>query len=140
MQIAVLGEAVDLTYKYEHLGSDPAALARLLSSKPPPFIAKLKVRSGFEPARAMLGHWRARAAPAMGHTGYVSPVFLQAAKKPATHIYNLICILHMSLLPPLPQAAKKPAIVVGPGVLRRPDREAVVRQVHALAEAAGKEA
>jgi NADH dehydrogenase (ubiquinone) Fe-S protein 1 len=39
LQIALLGEAVDLTYRYEHLGSDPAALASLSTS---PFVEKLK--------------------------------------------------------------------------------------------------
>ncbi|KAL6761957.1 NADH:ubiquinone oxidoreductase 76 kDa subunit [Haematococcus lacustris] len=72
-QIGLLGEAVDLTYKYEHLGSDPAALAKLSSN---PFFAMLK-------------------------------------------------------------AAKNPAVVVGPGVLRRPDREAVMQAVHKLVEQAG---
>lgn len=64
-QVALLGEAVDLTYKYEHLGSDPAALGRLLSGGSP-FLEKLK-------------------------------------------------------------AAKNPAVVVGPGVLRRADRDAVMK-------------
>lgn len=72
-QIAVLGEPVDLTYKYEHLGSDPAALTKLLSS---PYADKLK-------------------------------------------------------------AAKNPAVVVGPGVLKRADREAVLKAVHQLVEKAG---
>lgn len=74
MQVALLGEAVDLTYKYEHLGSDPLALNALANS---PFMAKLK-------------------------------------------------------------AAKNPAIVVGPGVLKRPDREAVLKAVHELVENAGE--
>ncbi len=72
-QIALLGEAVDLTYKYEHLGSDPAALVSLAAS---PFFAKLK-------------------------------------------------------------AAKAPAVVVGPGVLRRADRDAVLKAVHELVDKAG---
>lgn len=43
VQVALLGEAADLTYAYEHLGSDPAALAKLAAS---PFVAKLKVSVG----------------------------------------------------------------------------------------------
>mmetsp|Transcript_4721 Transcript_4721/g.8177 ORF Transcript_4721/g.8177 Transcript_4721/m.8177 type:complete len:741 (-) Transcript_4721:363-2585(-) len=72
-QVAMVGEAVDLTYTYEHLGSDPAAIAKLAAS---PFMAKLK-------------------------------------------------------------AAKNPAVIVGPGVLRRADRDAVMQAVHILVEQAG---
>lgn len=39
LQIALLGEPVDLTYRYDHLGSDPSALASLSNS---PFMEKLK--------------------------------------------------------------------------------------------------
>lgn len=73
-QVAMLGEAVDLTYKYEHLGSDPAALAKLVAGSP--YLEKLK-------------------------------------------------------------GAKHPAVVVGPGVLRREDREAVMKSVHELVVKAG---
>eukprot|EP00197_Chlamydomonas_leiostraca_P003985 CAMPEP_0202868792 /NCGR_PEP_ID=MMETSP1391-20130828/11072_1 /ASSEMBLY_ACC=CAM_ASM_000867 /TAXON_ID=1034604 /ORGANISM="Chlamydomonas leiostraca, Strain SAG 11-49" /LENGTH=724 /DNA_ID=CAMNT_0049549001 /DNA_START=109 /DNA_END=2284 /DNA_ORIENTATION=+ len=74
-QLAVLGEAADLTYKYDHLGSDPAALSRLVSGGSP-FLDKLK-------------------------------------------------------------AAKAPAVVVGPGVLRRADRDAVMKTIHDLVVKAG---
>ncbi len=72
-QIALLGEPVDLTYKYEYLGPDPAALAQLLKG---PFLEKFK-------------------------------------------------------------AAKNPAVVVGPGVLKRADREIVMKTIHQLVEKAG---
>lgn len=74
-QVAVLGEAVDLTYKYEHVGSDPAALAQLVSGNSA-FLEKLK-------------------------------------------------------------SAKAPAVVVGPGVLRREDRDAVMKSIHELVVKAG---
>jgi hypothetical protein len=72
----MVGEAVDLTYKYEHLGSDPAALAGLLAAGSP-VMERLK-------------------------------------------------------------AAKAPAVVVGPGVLRRADRDVLMRSVHQLVEKAGE--
>lgn len=74
LQFALLGEAVDLTYKYDHLGSDPAALAGLIGS---PFMDKLK-------------------------------------------------------------GAKNPAVIVGPGVLGRPDRDALLKHIHTLVEKAGQ--
>jgi NADH dehydrogenase (ubiquinone) Fe-S protein 1 len=73
--VAVISEAADLTYPYEHLGSDASALAALAKGSHP-FLATLK-------------------------------------------------------------AAKKPVVAVGPGVLNRPDREALVKAVHELVEAAG---
>jgi hypothetical protein len=72
----MVGEAVDLTYKYEHVGSDPAALAGLLA-----------------PGSAVLERLK---------------------------------------------GAKAPAVVVGPGVLRRADRDALMRSVHQLVEKAGE--
>jgi hypothetical protein len=72
--VLLVGEPVDLTYKYEHLGSDPAALAGLLANAG--LLERLK-------------------------------------------------------------AAKSPAVVVGPGVLRRPDRDALLKSVHALVAKAG---
>ena len=36
------------------------------------------------------------------------------------------------------KAAKKPVVIVGPGVLKRPDRDAVLKSVHALVEKAGE--
>ncbi|KAG1673008.1 hypothetical protein FOA52_005938 [Chlamydomonas sp. UWO 241] len=74
-QVALLGAPVDLTYGYEHLGSDPADLTKLASGSSP-FFAKLK-------------------------------------------------------------AAKRPLVIVGPGVLKRADREALLKSVHTLVEAAG---
>ncbi len=73
--IGLVGEPVDLTYKYEHVGSDPAALAALAGGQHP---------------------------------------WLERLKK-----------------------AARPAVVVGPGVLRRADREAVMRAVHDLCAKAG---
>lgn len=72
--VALVGAPVDLTYPYEHLGSDPAALAKLVSGGG--FFDKLK-------------------------------------------------------------AAKRPVVIVGPGVLRRGDRDAVLSSVHQLVEKAG---
>ena len=74
-QIALLGAAVDLTYPYEHLGSDPAALGKLVAGGG--FFDKLK-------------------------------------------------------------GAKKPVVIVGPGVLKRSDRDAVLKSVHELVEKAGE--
>ncbi|EFJ45606.1 NADH:ubiquinone oxidoreductase 76 kDa subunit [Volvox carteri f. nagariensis] len=74
-QVGLLGAPVDLTYKYEHVGSDPAALAALAAGQHP---------------------------------------FLERLKK-----------------------AVRPAVIVGPGVLRRPDREAVMKAVHDLCSKAG---
>lgn len=71
VQVAVLGAPTDLTYGYEHLGSDVADLSKLASGGP--FVEKLK-------------------------------------------------------------AAKKPLVIVGPGVLRRKDRDAVLSAVHGLVE------
>ena len=76
-QVALVGAAVDLTYPYTHLGSDPASLEKLLSAGGG-FFDKLK-------------------------------------------------------------AAKKPVVIVGPGVLRRPDRDSVLQSVHSLVEKAGEE-
>uniref|UniRef100_A0A7S2QTI8 NADH dehydrogenase subunit 11 n=1 Tax=Chlamydomonas chlamydogama TaxID=225041 RepID=A0A7S2QTI8_9CHLO len=73
-QVGLLGTPVDLTYKYEHLGSDPAALAKLAQGGG--FFDKLK-------------------------------------------------------------SAKRPVVIVGPGVLKRADRDAVLRSVHELVEKAG---
>lgn len=70
----MVGEVVDLTYKYEHLGSDAGALAKLLAGGPA--LEKLK-------------------------------------------------------------AAKNPVVIVGPGVLRRPDHDAVMKLVNDLVEKAG---
>jgi hypothetical protein len=75
LQIASIGEDTDLTYKYEHLGTDPAALSNLLA-KGSPFLEKLK-------------------------------------------------------------SANAPAVVVGPGVLRREDRDAVMKAVHDVVDKAG---
>lgn len=75
-QVGLLGTPVDLTYKYEHVGSDPAALAALAAGQHP---------------------------------------FLERLKK-----------------------AARPAVVVGPGVLRRADREAVMKAVHDLCNKAGE--
>ncbi|KAF5841979.1 NADH:ubiquinone oxidoreductase 76 kDa subunit [Dunaliella salina] len=74
-EIASIGPNIDLTYKYQHLGSEPAALSQLLASEHP-FLEKLK-------------------------------------------------------------SASAPAIVIGPGVLRREDRDAVMRAVHELVDKAG---
>lgn len=74
VEIGLVGEPVDLTYPYEYLGSDTAAITKLL--KGGAFLDKMK-------------------------------------------------------------AAKRPAIIVGPGVLRRSDREAVVKLIHELATKAG---
>ncbi|KXZ47011.1 hypothetical protein GPECTOR_39g505 [Gonium pectorale] len=74
-QVGLLGAPVDLTYKYEHVGSDPAALAALAAGSHP---------------------------------------FLERLKK-----------------------AARPAVIVGPGVLRRADREAVLKAVHDLCGKAG---
>lgn len=74
-QIALLGAAVDLTYPYEHLGSEPAALSKLAAGGG--FFDKLK-------------------------------------------------------------GAKKPVVIVGTGVWRRPDRDAVLSAVHTLVEKAGE--
>ena len=74
-QVALLGAAVDLTYPYQHLGSDPAALSQLAAGGG--FFDKLK-------------------------------------------------------------GAKKPVVIVGPGVFKRPDRDAVLKSVHALVEKAGE--
>lgn len=76
MQIGMVGMPADLTYKYDHLGSDPSALTALLAGTSP-FFAKLK-------------------------------------------------------------AAKRPMVVVGPGVLQRGDRDAVLKAVHELCEKAGE--
>ncbi|KAF6255076.1 NADH:ubiquinone oxidoreductase 76 kDa subunit [Scenedesmus sp. NREL 46B-D3] len=73
-QVGLIGEAVDLTYKYTHLGSDAAAISKLASGG----------------------------------------AFLEALKK-----------------------AQRPVLVVGPGVLNRPDRAALLKAIHGLAEAAG---
>lgn len=75
-QVGLVGSPVDLTYKYEHLGSDPAALVALAAGQNP---------------------------------------FLERLKK-----------------------AARPAVIVGPGVLRRPDREAVMKAVHDLCSEAGR--
>ena len=75
-QVGLVGAPVDLTYKYEHVGSDPAALAALAAGQHP---------------------------------------FLERLKK-----------------------AARPAVVVGPGVLRRADREAVMKAVHELCGKAGE--
>ncbi|KAI8470294.1 MAG: NADH:ubiquinone oxidoreductase 76 kDa subunit [Monoraphidium minutum] len=72
-RFGLVGEAADLTYDYEHLGSDAAALGAL--------------RRG--------------------------SAFFDALK-----------------------AAKRPVVIVGPGVLNRPDRDALVKAVHDLVEAA----
>ncbi|GFR43009.1 hypothetical protein Agub_g4009 [Astrephomene gubernaculifera] len=74
-KVGLVGAPVDLTYKYEHVGSDPAALAALAAGQHP---------------------------------------FLESLKK-----------------------AVRPAVVVGPGVLRRGDREAVMKAVHDLCAKAG---
>ncbi|KAG2438840.1 hypothetical protein HXX76_005380 [Chlamydomonas incerta] len=74
-QVGLVGAPVDLTYKYEHVGTDPAALAALAAGQHP---------------------------------------FLERLKK-----------------------AARPAVVVGPGVLRRADREAVMKAVHDLCGKAG---
>ncbi|KAG2495676.1 hypothetical protein HYH03_006276 [Edaphochlamys debaryana] len=71
-KVGLVGAAVDLTYPYEHVGSDPAALS-----------------GGSHP-------------------------FLDTLKK-----------------------AARPAVIVGPGVLRRADREAVLKAVHELCTKAG---
>jgi len=68
--IALVGEPVDLTYPYTHLGTDAAALSALASGD---FVQRLK-------------------------------------------------------------AAKRPMVVVGPAVARRPDRDAVTRLLHTLVE------
>lgn len=73
-QVGLLGAAVDLTYPYQHLGSDPAAIAQLVAGGG--FFDKLK-------------------------------------------------------------AAKKPVVIVGPGVYRRADRDAVLSSIHSLVEKAG---
>ncbi|GBF88631.1 NADH:ubiquinone oxidoreductase 76 kDa subunit [Raphidocelis subcapitata] len=73
-RVGLVGQAVDLTYPYEHLGSDAAALAALKRGGP----------------------------------------FLDALK-----------------------AAKRPVLVVGPGVLNRPDRAALLKALHEFAESAG---
>ena len=72
-RFGLVGEAVDLTYPYEHLGTDAAALAAL--------------RKG---------------------------AFFEALR-----------------------GAKHPVVVVGPGVLARPDRAALLRAVHEVVDAAG---
>ncbi len=74
-QIALLGAAVDLTYPYQHLGSDPAAIAQL----------------------------------AAGGGGFFDKL----------------------------KGAKRPVVIVGPGVLKRADRDAVLKSIHALVEKAG---
>lgn len=74
-QIALLGVPADLTYKYEHLGSDPAALKALAAG---------------------------------------NGAFFEKLKK-----------------------AKHPMVVVGPGILRRADRDALLKEVHGLCEKAG---
>ena len=66
---------MDLTYPYEHLGSEPAALEQLLAGNSP---------------------------------------FLQTLA-----------------------SAQSPAIVLGPGTLRRADRDAILSTVHQLVEKAG---
>lgn len=73
-QVGLIGEAVDLTYKYAHLGSDAAAISKLAAGG----------------------------------------AFLETLKK-----------------------AERPVMVVGPGVLNRPDRAALLKAIHGLAEAAG---
>uniref|UniRef100_A0A383VYH3 Uncharacterized protein n=1 Tax=Tetradesmus obliquus TaxID=3088 RepID=A0A383VYH3_TETOB len=73
-QVGLIGEAVDLTYKYTHLGSDAAAISKLAAGG----------------------------------------AFLETLKK-----------------------AERPVMVVGPGVLNRPDRAALLKAIHGLAEAAG---
>lgn len=73
-KIGLVGEAVDLTYAYDHLGTDPAAVKNLAKGSP----------------------------------------FFEALA-----------------------AAKRPMVVVGPGVLDRPDREGVLKAVHDLCEKAG---
>ncbi|GAX74691.1 hypothetical protein CEUSTIGMA_g2139.t1 [Chlamydomonas eustigma] len=73
-EVGVLGASVDLTYSYQHLGSDPAAIGKLVEGGG--FFDKLK-------------------------------------------------------------AAKKPVVFVGPGVLKRPDRDAVLKSIHSLVEKAG---
>ncbi|KAF8071212.1 NADH dehydrogenase [ubiquinone] iron-sulfur protein 1 [Scenedesmus sp. PABB004] len=72
--VGLIGEAVDLTYKYSHLGSDGGAIAKLAAGG----------------------------------------AFLKQLKE-----------------------AARPVVVVGPGVLNRPDREALLGAVHGLVEAAG---
>ncbi|WIA12072.1 hypothetical protein OEZ85_012149 [Tetradesmus obliquus] len=73
-QVGLIGEAVDLTYKYTHLGGDAAAISKLAAGG----------------------------------------AFLETLKK-----------------------AERPVMVVGPGVLNRPDRAALLKAIHGLAEAAG---
>ncbi|KIZ05603.1 NADH dehydrogenase (ubiquinone) Fe-Sprotein 1 [Monoraphidium neglectum] len=72
-RFGLVGEAADLTYPYEHLGADAAALAALKKGSP----------------------------------------FYEALK-----------------------AAKRPVVIVGPGVLNRPDRDALVKALHSLVEGA----
>lgn len=73
-QVALIGEAVDLTYKYTHLGSEASAISKLSSGGE--FMDKLK-------------------------------------------------------------GAKRPVVVVGPGVLNRPDKDVLMKAIHQLVEKAG---
>jgi len=74
VQIGLIGEAADLTYKYQHLGSDAGAIAAL-------------AKGG---------------------------AFLDQLKK-----------------------AAHPVVIVGPGVLNRPDRDALLKSIHELVDKAG---
>lgn len=73
-QVGLIGEPVDLTYTYTHLGSEGSAISQLAPGQP----------------------------------------FFEALKK-ATH----------------------PVVVVGPGVLNRPDRDALLKAIHGVVEKAG---
>lgn len=77
VQVGLLGVPADLTYKYEHLGADVAALSALAAGGSS-FFNKLK-------------------------------------------------------------SAARPVVIVGPAVMRRSDREAVLKSVHELVEKAGEQ-
>ena len=126
-RFGLVGEAVDLTYPYEHLGSDAGALAAL--KRGGGFFDVLK---GAKHPVVIVGPGVLHrcAAPAVGPVGWGKdqkrPPQPRPRHQPPTHLQR-----RPLTNPPLPPRPSPPALAP------RPDRDALLKAVHEVVEAAG---